>query len=140
MRIPTNTGAVLRRTIHKDRELFYQLDAKGYWRYWDFSNRYLDLTAEEMQRKVDETEDRHQWTVEYWGYIEPVSEPEGIGAVVEVTAESGVVSRFVRVGFAGNDDYVDDERWTNANGDDTWFDWTALIEKGELKVLSEGVM
>lgn len=131
--VPTNTGTTIRRRFAANREMFYVRDSGGLWHYWDFSGRALRISND--QDMLDKTRETGVFEVVSEGYVPPVKEPKGLGAVVEVESGYGVTTKFV---LADDEEGPDAENWSEI-GSPTWADWDYISANGNVRVLSEGI-
>lgn len=131
--VPTNTGATIRRRFAANREMFYVRDSGGLWHYWDFSGRALRISND--QDMLDKTRETGVFEVVSEGYVPPVQEPKGLGAVVSVESGFGVETKYVR---ADEDEGFEAENWTETHSA-IWVDWDYISSQGNVRVISQGV-
>lgn len=136
--VPTNVGATIKRTLSTrpadSQVIYYVRDDHGVWHYWNFSGEFLSIPSDRTM--IAKTEETGNFEIVSEGYVPPIPEPEGLGAVVEVESSNGVKTRYVRSDEATD---FDPEPWSEVPFADTWVDWDYLRTQSNLRVLSEGV-
>lgn len=136
--IPTNVGAVIQRTLTSrpagSQVIHYVRDDHGVWHYWNFSGGLLSIAND--HNMWEKTEEPGEFEVVSEGYVPPVEEPKGLGAVVVVDSGFGVETKFV---LADVEETFEAENWIVVGEPNRWLDWDYISSHPNLRVLSEGV-